>query len=122
MLTEKRRFSRIPFQVKAEVTINDLLYSSDKIDNLSIGGCLLPIDVDVATGTECRLKILLNSTSSELSVQIGGEIFRSESGGVAVRFTEIEPDSLFHLQNIILYNHPDTAKIEQEIKNHPGLE
>lgn len=122
MLKEKRRFTRVPFQAKAEMTINNALYLSDKIDNLSVGGCLLPIEVDVAAGTECRLNILLSGTNSELSVQVAGEVFRSESGAVAVRFTEIEPDSLFHLQNIVLYNHPDTDKIEQEMKNHPGLE
>ena len=122
MSDEKRRFTRIPFRVKAEVAISNVLYSSEEIDNLSVGGCLLPIDIDVATGTKCRLKIFLSGTTSDLCVQITGKIFRSESGSVAIKFTEIEPDSLFHLQNIILYNYPDTDKIEQEIRNHPGLE
>ncbi len=122
MTDEKRRFSRIPFRVRAEMTVNNVLYSSEEINNLSVGGCLLPIKVDVETGAKCNLKILLSGTNSELSVRVGGKITRCEPGSVAIKFTEIEPDSLFHLQNIVRYNSPDTDRVEQEISNHPGLE
>ncbi len=121
MTDEKRRFSRVPFRVRAEMTIHNVLYSSEEINNLSVGGCLLPIKVAVETGTKCNLKILLSGTNSELSVRIEGQIIRCESEAVAVKFTQIEPDSLFHLQNIIRYNYPDTDKVEHELGKHPGL-
>jgi len=98
------------------------MYSSDKINNLSVGGCLLPVEMDAVKGTKCRLKILLNDNDGGLSVRIKGEIFRCEFGSVAIKFTEIEPDSLFHLQNIVRYNYPNADKIEQEFSNHPGLQ
>ena len=122
MKDEKRRFTRIPFKVKAEMTVNDVLYSSEKINNLSVGGCLLPIEADVEAGTKCNLKIMLSGANSELSVQVEGKIIRCEPATVAIKFTEIDPDSLFHIQNIIRYNHPYTDKVEQEINNFPGLE
>lgn len=118
---EKRRFTRIPFRVKAEMTINNRLYSAATIDNLSVGGCLLPIEADIETGTVCRLKIFLTGTNSELSVQVAGKVIRCEPGAVAIQFTAIEPDSLFHLHNIVRFNFPDTDQVEKEIKNHPGL-
>jgi hypothetical protein len=122
MLDEKRRFTRVPFQVKAEITIDNVIYSSDKIINLSIGGCLLPLEMDAEKGTKCLLRILLDGTNSEISIKVKGEIFRCESGTVAIKFTAIGAESLFHLQNIVRYNYPDTDKIEQEIMKHPGLE
>ncbi len=122
MTDEKRRFSRVPFRVRAEMTVNNISYSSEEINNLSVGGCLLPIEVEVETGTKCILKVLLSGTNSELFVRVAGKIIRCESGTVAIKFTEIEPDSLFHLQNIVRYNSPDTDRVEQEISNHPGLE
>lgn len=122
MPDEKRRFARVPFKVKAEITVNDVLYTSEKINNLSVGGCLLPIEADVEAGTECRLKIILSGAKSKLSVHVGGKVIRCESEALAIKFTEIDPDSLFHLHNIIRYNHPDTDKVEQEIDNYPGLE
>ncbi|MBU0988348.1 MAG: PilZ domain-containing protein [Proteobacteria bacterium] len=118
---EKRRFTRVPFKVKVEMTVNKVLYWADGIDNLSVGGCLLPVEADLETGTTCHLKILLSGTNSELSVQVDGEIIRCESGAVAVKFVQIEPDSLFHLRNIVRYNYPDSEKVEQEISKHPGL-
>ena len=35
MPDEKQRFTRVPFKVKAEMTVNDVLYSSEEINNLS---------------------------------------------------------------------------------------
>ncbi len=121
MSSERRRFSRIPFRVKAEMTADDAFYSVDSIDSLSVGGCLLPIKADIKLGTGCNVRILLTGTSSELVIRIDGEINRCTPEGVAIKFTRIDPDSLIHLQNIILYNSPDSHLVEKEIHDHPGL-
>jgi len=121
MSEEKRRFTRIPFDVGAEIAANDALYRSDGILNLSVGGCLLPIKVDLEPGTGCQMKIMMIGASSELSIRIEGEIIRCDTEGVAVKFTGVDSDSLFHLQNIIRYNSPDFEAVELEIREHPGL-
>ena len=69
MSEEKRRFTRIPFRVKAEMTVNDVLYGAEEISNLSVGGCLLLIRVDLEPGSACHVRIVLSGTSSELSVR-----------------------------------------------------
>jgi len=38
MSIEKRRFSRIPFKVNAEITVDNVVYPVAEIKNLSIGG------------------------------------------------------------------------------------
>ncbi len=121
MESERRRFTRIPFKVKAELTANDVLYSADEIRNLSVGGCLIPILADLKSGTVCNIRILLSGTNSELSIRIDGEIIRKVPEAVAVKFIGIDHDSLFHLQNIVRYNATDPDIVEQEILDHPGL-
>ena len=121
MSTEKRRFSRIPFKVKAEITVDNVVYPASEIKNLSIGGGFFPIDADLVSGADCHVKIILNGASSELSINVSGQILRSSSGSMAIQFTSIDPDSLFHLQNIIRYNASDPDLIEKEIRRHPGL-
>ena len=121
MNDENRRFSRIHFRVKAQLHINNKIFSAPELSNLSIGGCLLPLAVDIPPGTACLLKIILEGTIEETSVQVEGEVVRSTPDGIALKFLRIEPDSLFHLQNIILYNSPDADTIEHEISRHPGL-
>lgn len=121
MSKEKRRFTRIPFKVSAEIMFHDFSYSTEEILNLSVGGCLLPVEADLEPGTGCDLKIIMSGTTSELSIRVKGEIMRSDAGEVAVKFTGIDPDSLFHLQNIIRHNSSDPETVDKEIQNHPGL-
>ena len=121
MTDENRRFSRVRFKVNAEITADNIVYHCKEISNLSVGGCLLPITVELVPGTPCQIKIFLEGTAEELKVRIEGEIVRADSGAIAVKFTRIDPDSLFHLQNIIRYNSPDADMVEGEINKHPGL-
>jgi len=118
---ENRIFTRIIFDMKAELIISGQIIKIDTIDNLSIGGCLLEYNEQVQHRTDCEVNILMSGTRSKLKVSLSGEIIRSEKGHVAVKFTEITPDSLYHLQNIVRYNAPDVNAIEEEISRHPGL-
>jgi hypothetical protein len=54
-------------------------------------------------------------------VDVEGEIVRKDSEMAAIRFTRIDPDSLFHLRNIVRYNASDPDRVEDEIEQHPGL-
>ncbi|MCP4687662.1 MAG: PilZ domain-containing protein [Desulfobacterales bacterium] len=121
MENNKRRFTRVDFKVRAEMTVNDTHYRADEISNLSVGGCLMPITGEMASGDACAVKIFLSGASSELEIQVDGEIIRSASGETAVKFTGIDPDSLYHLQNIILYNSEDPGIVERELNDHPGI-
>lgn len=121
MLNEKRRFSRIPFKVNAELKVNNTIYSAEEISNLSIGGCLFPVAADLESGAVCHVRILLSGRSNELSIMVEGTVARSTGGMVAIKFTRIDPESLFHLQNIIRYNALDSEAVEKEIRDHPGL-
>ena len=121
MVEDKRRFSRIFFNMPAELTVDDTSYTIEQIANLSIGGCLLKIKDDFPVGAECKITILLNDTSPDLKVEVNGEIVRNDAEAVGIKFTRINPDHLIHLQNIIRYNAEDPDKISEEIKRHPGL-
>ena len=119
MSKNNRRFSRIVFNVRARLLIGEKKYSIDQIANLSVGGCLLHIGEDHPLGSECTLTILL--ARMEPGVDVTGEIVRSDKGEVGIKFTSIDPDGLFHLQNIIRYNADDPDTIEKEIHFCPGL-
>lgn len=121
MSIERRRFTRIPFTFMTEVKVDDTSYFTEKISNISIGGCLLKINADLQIGAKCKILICLSGKSSELTVSIRGEILRCSCGITAVKFTGIDPDSLFHLQNIVRYNSVDPDRIEQEICERPGI-
>ena len=95
MSDDSRRFTRIPFKMNTEIDISDNTYNTDNITNLSVGGCLLPIEIKPQPGTSCRIKISLEGTSEEMAIRIDGEIVRSTPEGLAIKFVRIDPESLF---------------------------
>jgi hypothetical protein len=119
MAAEKRRFSRIAFNVRARLSAGEKEYQVARIINLSVGGCLLEIQDDLPLGAECTFTILLPRMAP--GVEVIGEINRAGGDEVSLKFTRITPENLVHLQNIIRYNADDPDIIEEEISSHPGL-
>ena len=121
MVDNKRRFTRIPFKVRAQLIVEDRLCGISELNNLGIGGCFLPVAASLRVGTPCAVVILVSENDGDVDVHIQGVVVRCEANGVAVRFTKIDPNNLFHLKNIIRYNTTDTETIDKEITKHPGL-
>ena len=119
MTGEKRRFSRIVFNVRARLTVDEKEYPVDRIVNLSVGGCLLEVKEDLPLGVECRFTIFLPRMAP--GVEVYGEVVRTGNDGASLKFNRITPENLIHLQNIIRYNADDPQVIEEEIASHPGL-
>ncbi len=118
----KRRFSRIPLKFPATLIVDGSeVYDIHEIDNLSIGGCLVPFQDDVIQGIRCTITIRLTGGLGNTTVNVAGKIVRHDNEFVAIQFTKISPDDLYHLQNLIRYNSPDPEQVDDEIKNHPGL-
>jgi hypothetical protein len=119
MTAEKRRFSRILFNVRARLAVGEVVYTVERIVNLSVGGCQLEIDDELQPGAGCTFTILLPRMGP--GVEVFGEVVRTGNGEVSLKFTRIDPENLLHLQNIIRYNAEDPDQIEDEFKSHPGL-
>lgn len=118
---ENRRFSRIPLKMPAKLSIGEDIYSLPTIDNLSVGGCSLELDLATPPDTPCRLWIPLDATTPGLGVDVNGVVLRTNAGSVSIRFDAITPESLFHLHNLVRYNAPDPDRIDEEILRRPGL-
>lgn len=121
MTQEKRRFSRIHSKIEVEVVVDERPYRTGQVINLGVGGCLLGITADLKPGAPCSLRFVLGDADTGPEIRVNAEVIRCEPEGIAVRFKTIDPDSLFHLQNLVRYNSEDLEAVEQEIKEHPGL-
>jgi hypothetical protein len=106
MSEEKRRSDRIFSDMPAEITVADASYTVRQILNLSVGGCLLEVKDSLPVGAECTVKILIDGTLEGLQVDADGEIVRNDAETVGIKFTQMGPDSRFHLQNIVRYSLP----------------
>ncbi|MFT5729873.1 MAG: hypothetical protein ACI8PB_004046 [Desulforhopalus sp.] len=120
MTVEKRKFSRIVFDVEVKLTVGESDYNLDRITNLSVGGCLLTVNDGFAAGQECTVTILLSRMAP--GVLVYGKIVRAAEGEVSIQFTSVTPENLQHLQNIIRYNADDPERIDDELSSRTGLQ
>jgi hypothetical protein len=116
-----RRFTRVPFPVAAELRIGAAVYPDLEIIDLGVGGCRLAQKEGFAAGTACDIVIDLSGAEGSLKIAASGEVIRSGPDGTAVQFTAMDPDSLFHLKNVVRYNCADPDRLEDEFARHPGL-
>lgn len=96
-------------------------YTVEELLNVSMGGCLVETRDHYVIPSKCSLVINIGDVTDNLRVEITGTFVRRENAYTGIQFTHIDPDSLFHLQNIIRYNADDPDKIEQEIDERPGI-
>lgn len=120
MTVEKRRFSRIVFDVAAKLSVDGVDYVLERITNLSVGGCLLDVNDGFSLDQQCSVTILLSRM--EPGVVVYGKIVRVTDGEVSIQFTSVTPENLLHLQNIIRYNAQDPDLIDQELSARTGLQ
>ena len=121
MPTEKRRFSRIRPGIEVHATAGVHHYQTTRVTDLGIGGCLLGINMGLKPGDICSLGIILADPDAAPEIKVTAEAIRCQAESTALKFIGIDPDSLFHLQNLIRYNSEEPETIEEEIREHPGL-
>jgi hypothetical protein len=119
MTEEKRRFTRICPATAGQLEIAGKVFSGVRLSDLSIGGCKIEIDEDVPEGAGCLVTIPLAHMGP--GIMVDGLVVRVEEQEISIKFTRVSPEDLNHLQNMIRYNAADPERIEDEIKNHPGL-
>jgi hypothetical protein len=119
MAEDKRRFSRINYDVQASLIVDNAQIPVDRIINLSVGGCQIALQHSVALHTVCVFVLLIEGI--EDGVQVDSEVVRCSPGEISLKFIGVEPQNLYHLHNILRYNAEDPEKIEQEIDKRPGL-
>ena len=117
---ERRRSVRVAFQTTVTLRFADGEYAHCQTRDLSLKGIFIPGILDRGRGEKCHVTILLSGTSSELKVNMAGEVIRTTEDGIGIYFDEIDIDSFYHLKNIVYYNtdHPDRI-VEPYLENIP---
>jgi len=101
---EKRRFARFTLNVPTSLTLYQVeTFHACAIANISMGGCFLPFQEELPTGEKCQLTISLGEGLKVETMVISGEIVRSDSEGVGIKFTEKSDECRSQLEKIITY-------------------
>ncbi|BCS52261.1 PilZ domain-containing protein [Geobacter sp. SVR] len=111
-----RKFSRVPFNVKATIQTADRQFNGS-VENLSMNGLFLATTEQLPVGQQVEITIALAGSSPEISIAFSGKVGRITDEGLAFTFEKIDLDSYTHLKNIIAYNMVDSEKVMEEIYN-----
>jgi hypothetical protein len=119
---EKRAFVRVPFRMETSVRTKDrTIWSSSTLDISMNGLRVATTETAPPEGTPCEIEIVLAEAPEPVIIDARGTVVRSETGTLAVHFTEVDLDSYEHLQLLILNNSDDPDKAEQQFRAHLGI-
>ena len=73
-------------------------------------------------GSLCMVSLFLQPLDEQsIAIEQREKLSRSDSGSIAVEFTGLDPDSYYHLRQLILNNAGDPEKAESEFDAHWGI-
>ena len=120
-VTNQRRFSRLPVQLFVEIRHDNICLSSNKTHDVSMKGLFVHTGKTLPIGTACQVKLMLEGSQGEPSIDVRGRVVRVTNAGMAVEFHESDPKSYEHLRSLILFNSPNVSQAETELDGYPGF-
>ncbi len=103
MVKDKRRFTRITLNVPTTLSLYQVeAYHTGNIANISMGGCYFPFTEKLPIGDSCDVTITVGEGVETEKITIPGQIVRSDSKGVGIKFTDSSSECLHHLEKIIV--------------------
>jgi len=112
--SNRRKNSRVPFRATVTLTFGAKRYEQCETRDLSMKGVFVKGITGHKPGERCALELCLTGTTSNLCLQMQGEIVRCQEDGCGLRFAEVDLDSFYHLKNILYYNSENPDSLDEE--------
>ena len=119
----RREFTRVRVSLLTELRSGESVDIAGTLANVSMNGLFLNCPTHLPIDTPCTLTLSLEGGADAVTIQTEGTVIRNDPEGMALQFTKIlGPESLEHLQNLVMYNSGDQiAQVENELSHHVGL-
>jgi hypothetical protein len=115
MHSERRSRTRVRFETLVVVRTDETeITARAGSRDVSLQGLYVNTDERLPRDTPCEVEIQLTGSSVLLSIRAQGRVARSDAGGLGIEFESFDPDSYFHLRNLVMYNSEDPETVEQE--------
>ncbi len=122
---EKREFTRCKVNLGVEVILSTGIRIDGQTEDISLNGLLFRTERGLPIGTEVKIHLFLHSEEGKSDVlNLKGTIVRIGERGVAVKFNEMDSDSLEHLKRLLTYNlekEQESEKLHEEFGAHIGI-
>lgn len=103
-MRERRQFTRITLNIPTILSLYQVeAYHTGTIANISMGGCFFPVGEELPMGEECQVDITVGEGLETEKICIAGQIVRSDTAGVGIKFTDISSENRQQLERIIAH-------------------
>ena len=121
--SNRREFTRVRVNILSELRSGASVDINGTLANVSLKGMFLNTEVHLPEEAACDISLLLETGEETVTIQIEGKVIRNAPWGIALQFTKIlGPESLSHLQNLVLYNSGEQiSQVEEELASHLGI-
>ena len=114
MTDEKRKFTRVPFRIYAEMQYEESTICG-KVTDLSLKGLFVQTSVRVDIGADLDVMLRLPSTIPPLEFRFRAVVVRLAEDGIGLEIVESELQSFTHLRNIVALHVADPDRVIDEL-------
>jgi hypothetical protein len=114
---DQRQYTRLPLRLEVEGAGGQVDLAGCTRD-VSIKGAYLFCPVPPSPALELGLTLVVGTGPTAVRLPVFGRVVRTEPGGVAVIFTEMEPETYDRLCELMIQSAPDAAAMAAELQRH----
>ncbi|ENC6731775.1 PilZ domain-containing protein [Vibrio navarrensis] len=114
-MAERRRFSRIIYQVPARLVQGDLVLDTT-IQDLSLHGLLLRTDSIHTLNNEDLVLVYFTLSDSDIDISLEAAVVGFDQQTIRLKINHIDIESISHLKRLVELNVGDDALLHREIE------
>ncbi|MGF1754512.1 PilZ domain-containing protein [Vibrio makurazakiensis] len=114
-MVERRRFSRILYQVPAKITQGTLELESS-VQDLSLHGVLLQCDSCSKLNESLPITVSFALYESDIEIQLEASIISTNNTSMRLRIEHLDIDSISHLKRLVELNVGDDSLLHRELE------
>ncbi|MBU0483707.1 MAG: PilZ domain-containing protein [Proteobacteria bacterium] len=115
---ERRENVRVTFRTTTILKFADQIYKECETTNVSVGGAFVNGIKGPKKGDQCEIILHLIGRTSNLSLEMVGEVVRVEDSGVGLQFIKIDDDSFYHMKNIVYFNFKNPEELGDDYQDY----
>ncbi|CAH7090573.1 Cyclic diguanosine monophosphate-binding protein [Vibrio chagasii] len=119
-MIERRQFSRVIYQVPAEISQGQVNVSGS-VQDLSLHGLLIQCEELQQLNQENPVHVSFKLTNSDINIQLEATIVSTINTSMRLRIEHLDIDSISHLKRLVELNVGDDDLLYREIEHLTDL-
>lgn len=119
-MIERRQFSRVIYQVPAEISQGQVNVSGS-VQDLSLHGLLIQCEELQQLNQENPVHVSFKLTNSDINIQLEATIVSTINTSMRLRIEHLDIDSIIHLKRLVELNVGDDDLLYREIEHLTDL-